>query len=185
MNMVRLILFPDDAKSFVPDKKLLIDGLLTAGLIGAPSEHDANVYHPGSRFMTLLTFLGCSPNVSMAEDSSHDDDPNRYYVELAGPTQDISVLQDDRKFFPRCPQCGQTSSQWHSPLLSAESLHKCEKCGMQAKAHEWDWRRHLGFGRVWINIWGVHDGEAVPGEGFIDLLEKLTGFVWNYAYCRK
>lgn len=183
--MVRLILFPDDAQSPIPDQKLLFDGLQSAGLVGVPSNRDANIYCPGDQFMRLLTFLGCSPTVSMADESNDNDNPNNYYIELAEPTQDISVLQDDREFSPRCPQCGKSNSQWHSPLTSAASIYRCNECGMQAKAHEWDWRRHLGFGRTWLNIWGVHDGEAVPSEKLLELLEKLTGFVWNYAYSRK
>ncbi|KPK11937.1 MAG: hypothetical protein AMJ68_03815 [Acidithiobacillales bacterium SG8_45] len=184
MNKFRLVLFPDDAESQAPDRKRLFDGLLSAGLIGSAPASDANIYHPGERFMTLLIFLGCSPTVSMADDPDHDNNPNQYYVEFPAATPEITVIQDTSKVSPRCPKCGKANSNWYSPLTSAGEMRECVQCGLQAKAYEWNWRHRLGFGRAWINIWGVHEGEAVPGDKLLETLEKLTGLVWNYAYCR-
>ena len=184
MNTVRLVLYPADAESAAPDRRRLLDGLLSAGLLGSQSDRGAGLYQPGSRFMSLVTFLGCSPTVSMTEDPNDDDTPNRYYIELPEPTVDISVIQDNRSIQPKCPHCGKTNSHWCSPVSTALESHACEHCGKESRAHQWNWRRRLGFGRVWINIQGVHDGEAVPGEKLLDTLEKLTGFVWDYAFCR-
>ena len=184
MNRSRLVLFPENAESPAPDQIRLLDGLLSAGLIGSATDPGVNVYHPGNRFMMLLTFLGCSPTVSMVDDPDRDDDPNRYFIEFPPVTKEITVIQDTRKISPRCPHCGKTSASWHSPLTSAGELHECDHCGLHVKAHDWNWRHRLGFGRVWINIRGVHEGEAVPGEQLLETLEKLTGLVWDYAYCR-
>jgi len=184
MNKYRLVLFPQDVDSHAPDQKQLLTGLHLAGLIGSATEPDSSIYRPGNRFMTLLTFLGCSPTVSTADDLDHNDNSNHYYIELPAESTEITVVQNSRKVSPRCPQCGKINSSWHTPLASAVEVHECDKCGLQAKAHEWNWRHRLAFGRIWINIWGVHEGEAVPGEELLETLEKLTGLVWNYAYCQ-
>ncbi len=50
--------------------------------------------------------------------------------------------------------------------------------------YRWNWRRQAGFGRCWIDVHGVHEGEAVPTDTFLALLENLSGVVWDYAYSR-
>jgi predicted RNA-binding Zn-ribbon protein involved in translation (DUF1610 family) len=180
MQAERLVLFPKDARSPVPDAAVLLAELGQAGLIGNESKQRTGTYLPGPRFMALLTFLGCSPTVAPGDDAMED--PNQYFVELPPPTPDISLIRDDRAPPGKCPACGNAVSL--PETISAETNMVCDHCGFAAPPYAWHWHHRVGFGRVWINVWGVHEGEAVPGEELLQRLEKLTGFVWNYAYCR-
>ena len=180
MHDRRLVLFPRDAQAPSPDVSVLIKELRAAGFIEGESRHRQGAYMPGPRFMSLITFLGCSPSVAMEDDTA--DDSNRYTVEMPAATDDISVIRDDREVVAPCPGCGSTQSL---PLsLAPDAAMVCSHCGFGAPAYEWNWRHRVGFGRVWINVWGVHEGEAVPGEELLQSLERLTGYAWNYAWCR-
>ena len=45
-------------------------------------------------------------------------------------------------------------------------------------AHGLNWRQTGGCARVFLDIWGIHTGEAAPGE---QLLERL-GADWRFFY---
>lgn len=181
MHDRRLVLFPRDAHASTPDVSALIKELTTAGFVEGESRHRQGAYMPGHRFMSLITFLGCSPKVSMGDDIANES--NRYYIEVPAPTEAITVIRDAREISARCPGCG--SRQSLSGSVSVEVAMVCSQCGFSAPPYEWNWRHRVGFGRVWINVWGVHEGEAVPGEELLQRLEKLTGFAWNYAWCHE
>lgn len=182
MNKVRLVLFPQDAESPKIDPAVLAKGLRGIGLIGAQVRSAMNRYQPGGQFMGLITFLGCSPTIASA--SQAGDDPNVYAVELPTPVDDIQLIAGSRLRAPRCPECSAEKSRWHGTPASAQEVFACDQCGYRGECWHWDWRRQAGFGRSWINVWGVHEGEAVPGEKLMDALQRLSGFVWNYAYCK-
>ena len=183
VGKVRLVLFPQIAESPKIDPKILKDGLERIGLIGSAAELKANCYLPGGQFMSLVTFLGCSPTVTMAGGSESINDPNTYYIELPDASDEIRLIAGTRVRAPICPQCGVEKTYKREIPGSALDVIDCDQCMYKGEAYRWNWRRQAGFGRTWINIWGVHEGEAVPGEKLLDELEKLSGFVWNYAYC--
>ena len=131
-------------------------------------------------FVSILHVCVCS---FMLPQIIGEFDPNTYYIELPDASDEIRLIAGTRVRAPICPQCGVEKTYKREIPGSALDVIDCDQCMYKGEAYRWNWRRQAGFGRTWINIWGVHEGEAVPGEKLMDELEKLSGFVWNYAYC--
>lgn len=152
-------------------------------MAGGVSRQDSSLYLPGPAFMTLISFLGCSPSVSMAADD--DQALNPYFIEVTDSGDSIVAICGALRRAPRCPQCKRVATDWNDALATANTGLFCAQCRFDSQLSGWDWRHQSGFGRQWINIWGVHEGEAVPGEKLLESLHKLSGLVWNYAWCRQ
>lgn len=153
-------------------------------MTGGISQQDSALYLPGLEFMTLISFLGCSPSVSMAEADDHQA-PNPYFIEITDCGESIVAICGALRTAPRCPKCKHVVTDWNDALATTNTELFCAQCGFHSPLSGWDWRHQAGFGRQWINIWGVHEGEAVPSEKLMDSLRKLNGGVWNYAWCRQ
>jgi len=63
------VLFPQHAESQPVSSDVIIDQLSEIGLIGNRVQPGESTYLPGSDFMRLITFLGCSPTVITDEGS--------------------------------------------------------------------------------------------------------------------
>ena len=157
--------------------------LVELGMTGGISQRDSALYLPGLEFMTLISFLGCSPSVSMAV-ASDDQAPNPYFIEITDCGDAVVAICGALRRAPRCPQCKRVATDWNDAFATANTGLFCAHCGFRSPLPGWDWRHQTGFGRQWINIWGVHEGEAVPGEKLLESLHKLSGVVWDYAWCR-
>lgn len=183
MSQNRLVLFPQHAESQPVSSATVIDQLSGLGLIGNSTCPGGSSYLPGPEFMRLITFLGCSPVVSNGE-GGDSDRPNQYFVEVSDVHDSAVAICGVNKTGPRCPECKHKPSGWSVSGSTVNFALTCDQCGLQAPLYVWDWRHQAGFGRIWISIWGVHEGEVVPGEKLLNTLHKLSGLVWNYAWCR-
>lgn len=152
-------------------------------LTSAVAQRDDSLLLPGPKFMSLVTFLGCSPTVSNAT-TGETQTANEYYIEVAGSSKSAVAICGTTQQPPRCPRCKQVVSNWSDSSETGEIDLVCAKCGFSSQWGGWDWRHQAGFGRQWINIWGVYEGEAVPGEKLLNSLQEISGFSWNYAWCR-
>jgi hypothetical protein len=180
----RLILFPVVADAIPPDLHQWRASLLDAGLTGAPLPSGDGCFRAGKGFLDFFSFLGCSPTLNLDGSGSGEDSPNTYSIEVPAPVAEAQFLGDPAGA-PRCPGCGAGFTDWrdHLPEMVQDKL-SCPHCGREFAAMAWNWRRQAGFARYWINVRGVHEGEAVPTDSLLAVLKSLSGVVWDYAYSR-
>ncbi len=58
----------------------------------------------------------------------------------------------------------------------------CPECDKQSRPNELDWRQSAGFGRFFVEIWGIHPAEAVPGDALMETLGRSTDSRWGFFY---
>lgn len=180
-HLPRLVLFPQDAENPPVAKSAMRHHLLELKLMSAMSRRHPHLHLPGSEFMSLVTFLGCSPAVSMTADE--DQAPNPYFIEAVDIHKSVVSICGASHRAPRCPQCRREVSDW-SDVSAVGGELVCSQCGFNSPLSGWDWRHRAGYGRQWINVWGVYEGEAVPGDKLLESLHTLSGVAWNYAWCK-
>ncbi|MFV1998314.1 MAG: hypothetical protein ACC641_09925 [Acidiferrobacterales bacterium] len=148
------------------------------------AQRDPTRLLPGPKFMSLITFLGCSPTVSKTTENDTQS-ANEYFIDVTDRSDLIVAVCGTPRQAPRCPQCKQVAPDWNKSPEAGDVDLVCAICGFGSPCSGWDWGHRAGFGRQWINIWGVHEGEAVPGEKLLNSLQEISGFAWNYAWCSK
>jgi len=191
-----LILHPVDPTASVEIADLYTT-LRALGLIGAPLPMPevacqtliypdrSNWYSAGPELLERVTFLGCSPVIRLA--ATHDGDTGFCRICLSPPLPypiwcaPLDVLP------PRCPRCRAPDATWRMALPAWEadpvaSRRVCPACGHSAPLHQWRLREVAGFGRSYVELWGIHHGEAVPGEALLTALTQLSGGPWRWFY---
>lgn len=184
----QLILHPLDSTVSLHSRRDLLYRLEEMGFIGAPLIFEGQQhYRPGTRFLQLLTFLGCSPVVALGEPGLTG---NEFcHLQLDGPYQEPHFIGGNNVKAPRCPGCGFRVENWvvlvqQWQARPAQRWH-CPLCGMEYAVPQLRWRQCAGFGRVALRIWGIFEGEAVPSEELLTALRKASGFEWQYFYFRQ
>jgi hypothetical protein len=148
----------------------LQQALKTLGLLGEARQ--PGEFLAGSEYLNLVTYLGCSPQISLGEAEA----ATRIYLREPDAAPRLNAGANIKP--PRCKACRQTI-----PLADARlQLQTCPHCSQPLKL---DWRRSAAFGRVFIEISNVYDSEAVPGEALLECLREATGMVWDYCYIRR
>lgn len=199
----RLILFPKQAESTPVTRAMLVDWLSDTGLIGEPCRTHPHCYRSGPKFMSAIMFIGCSPVVRQDEGPPESGEAacvycspclplallpaqaqHKYWIEVPEPRRELTLIGVHPELPAFCPTCGEGAFPARDKPEGADQVHTCEGCGCVAELFRWDWRRQAGFGQNWINIWGVHAGEALPSEYLLGELSAKTGSIWDYAYCR-
>jgi hypothetical protein len=187
MPIPKLILHPVDPSAAAAPAAVvakLRDIGLIAEAAGRPAEPALGV---GEAFLSLVSFLGCSPAVATA--SRFDGDTAYCHVRLGGPTPAARYRGDDRAPTPRCPRCRADVADRDAVLRSWQAdpagyRWRCPACGAALPVHEINWRQAAGFARLFVEVWNVHPSEAVPGERLLGALGELTGGPWTYFYSR-
>lgn len=182
-----LYLCPSDFNTIPADSAALIEALRDAGFIAEAfpfgrEEH----YRPGEEFITLVTFLGCSPVISLGEPGKTGDE--FCHIAFDGPYESARFVGGDNLKIPRCPGCGHRFESWQE-LIDAwqsqpDTTFDCPDCGRNLNAAELRWRKCAGFGRFFIKVWGIFESEAVPNPNLLSILEKSTGSPWQHFYVR-
>ncbi len=182
-----LILHPKDPFA-APDRDAIVTRLEGLGFIADRFDFEGRPHlRPGDEFLHLLTFLGCSPVVALGAPGVTGEEFAHVAIEESTP--EPLFLAGENVKTPRCPSCGYRDEAWrtHLPTWSAAPHHlwQCPECAAQHPFPDLRWRQCAGFGRLFIRIWGVFEGEAVPGEHLMTALEQLTGAPWKYFYLRE
>jgi hypothetical protein len=139
--------------------------------------------------LQLLAFLGCSPNVTL-EATQDNGEPSFCHLSLPSETLDSVEFRGGRNVLtPRCPTCGQFVEEWQSLLrewhMQGDAYRwSCPRCDHTAGLPDLNWRQCAGFGRYFIEVWGIHEGEAAPTDGLLDILRVATALEWGYFYYR-
>lgn len=183
-----LVLCPDDSSTIPGDIPALSSALREAGFIGEPTEFEGEKhYRPGADFLTLVTFLGCSPVIAMGEPGVTGE--GFCHIAFDGPLEQPRFVAGDNLKIPRCPGCGHRFEDWQA--LSDEWQQQpaanfdCPDCGRTLNASQLRWRKSAGFGRFFIKVWGIFESEAVPNPNLLSILEKSTGAPWQHFYIRQ
>jgi len=177
MTTSKLIFFPADTQDTISNE--IITGALDEIQFIITPSHGDNHYLPGDNFLSLLTFLGCSPNINL----SPTDNEDHCHISLIKQTDNPQCLGYTRTCNPKCPHCTKRISNWKTGNWQlAGSTCLCDKCGMESNYDKLNWKQECGFGRCGFEVAHIYPHEAVPTDQLINALKKKTGFDWKYCY---
>jgi len=184
MSTNLLLLTPADPFT-APEPNGVIQRLTAAGFLGAPLPQPG-FFKPGEEFFQFVTFLGCSPVVALGEPGATAEICR---IEIPAPLEQPIFVAGDNLKPPRCPACGYRSPEGRAIGESWEAepqhhLWRCPACGKEYSAPQLRWRHCAGFGRFFLKVWGVFEGEAVPSEQLMHRLAEENLGEWREFYVR-
>lgn len=183
-----LYLCPEDFHTTPKQLPELIATLQQEGFIADTIEVGGiQHYKPGEEFLTLITFLGCSPVISLGEPGKTGDE--FCHIAIEGPLEQPRFVGGDNLKIPRCPGCGHRFENWQSLIKQWQqgpesAQFECPECSRSLTPPQLRWRKCAGFGRFFIKIWGIFESEAVPNPNLLSTLKKSTGSAWQHFYIR-
>ena len=177
-----LYLFPADAFADPPASCSVLEVLKKNDFLGKPLGNQR--FLVGDGFFRHVSFAGCSP--SMKLEQPQDGGGDFTHISLRGPFPQPRLVATRHHSRPRCPHCGQRLTDWKSKIAiwrhDPGARYLCKACDSSSPAAALEWRRYAACGRLLIEIHQVFPGEAMPGDGLMDQLEKATGRDWRYAW---
>lgn len=178
MNSARIIFCPKNLQDSPKDISAIVDALQQINLIDNAFEN--NKYYTGKDFLSLLTFLGCSPNINL----SPDDGDHYCYIEFSQIKHHPEILGYTTSVSPRCPNCKHKIKTWQNinNWQLANTKLVCEACDHSYAISDLKWRQEGGYGLFSISIMNIHPHEAVPSDKLLQTLQNATNFEWNYFY---
>lgn len=186
MALSKLIFFPADFKQFTSQQTLLAT-LLKCKLIHPPQTNPGPThkhYLAGEHFLSLITFLGCSPNINLLP----VDGENHCYISLIKASTRAKRLGFTNTAKPKCPACKKRISHWKTldgqaqAWQQADNICTCDKCQTATAFGDLNWKQECGYGRCGFEIAHIYPHEAVPTDQLLNILHQFTGFLWNYCY---
>ena len=177
MPISRLIFFPKNTQRLVDDK-LIIKTISDIEFIKI-EPYTNNHYLPGENFLSLVTFLGCSPNINLQPST---DEPH-CFVSILHSSNKPKHLGHTSTCHPKCPNCTKRIANWKTDnWQQADELCTCDKCGTQTPYAQLNWKQECGFGCCGFEIAHIYPHEAVPTDQLLEALEEKTGIKWLYCY---
>jgi hypothetical protein len=134
---------------------------------GASLPH--NRYATGNNFVSLLTFMGCSPDIELEP----QDDKPYCYIEIESVKQPQFISGKNTKY-PPCPHCKEKLT-----------TQNCSNCNKTLDVTKINWRKSAFFASSWICIGNIYELEAIPSDQLLNALEAETGVKWKPAYIRQ
>lgn len=186
----KLLLHPIDTQAVPTAAERMLEALTACGLIGLAFDFGGGLhYFPGDRFLELIMFLGCSPAVALEPppDSAGAIDAALFCnVRIDGPLPQMRFRPGVVETAPRCPVCRASVNDWLELIrdwqASGADQWTCPDCTAGMGLHELNWRHNAGFGRMFVEVWGIHPHEAVPADRLLACLQEATGQPWTYCY---
>ena len=126
-------------------------------------------YSTGDDFLSLLTFMGCSPNIELKPQN----DKPYCYIELESQKQARFVSGKNTQY-PPCPNC--------KAKLNAQV---CSNCNEKMDVIKTNWRKSAFIASSWICIGNIYALEAIPSDFLLNALEAETCMKWKPAYIRQ
>ena len=177
MPVYKLILYPESViASSTADS--IVNVLKKCGLIAGDMVN--NYYLVGDDFLTLLSFLGCAPNISLTPQAGE----NFCHI-VVNPWQASNhYLGHNQSAVPRCPNCKHKLANWQqiAHWQNGETLCTCPQCQRASAMRTLNWKQQGGYGCMAVEIFNIHPFEAVPSDELLDELNKITQIVWRYCY---
>jgi hypothetical protein len=210
MSDNKLVLHPRDALYAPPDAEALTRWLQDVGLardmtrtteVEAPTG-ERRTFRAGRAFEELVVF-GAEERARAVlrhvSEGPQSIDRAQFLREIAtivlvGPLEREWFLASGTTIDPACPSCGanadwnEIAGQWYASWEQGPSTRcpdiPCAACGRRGLPWTFDWRRGAGFARIYLELWHLHRGEAVPSEAFMRGLEEITGTPWTWLFYR-
>jgi hypothetical protein len=127
-----------------------------------------NRYETGESFLSLLIFMGCSPNIELEP----QDDKPYCYIEIDSLTEPQFISGKNTKY-PNCPNCNEK--------LNAQL---CSNCNETLDVTKLNWRKSAFIASSWICVGNIYELEAIPSDQLLNALEDETEVKWKAAYIR-
>lgn len=189
MSEALLVICPDYPECPPPPIEHLTTFLSSIGLTGVAMRQNIYTrklqYMTGDRFLDLIAFLGCSPNIKLEPDKDHQ---SFCHVNIfVNQGESLVFRQGTQTTSPRCPGCRKPLSDWrrlidHNTTSLEKRMWLCPECGQEARPWQYDWRKTAGFGRCFIEITDIYPKEALPQATLLELLEKRFSMSWTWFY---
>lgn len=183
----KLVLHPQAHEFILADPARLRRELQAGGLLGAEYlAGGAAAYLAGPRFLEWIMFVGCAPAVRIDPPAAGEAVVNFYYLELPPAGAKTQFLGGNAARTPRCPHCRHLIGFWREALADwqggAVYRLQCGGCGRFLRLDQLHWRNCAAFATAALNVCGVFEGEAVPAQALLNLLEQASGAAWSYFY---
>ncbi|MBI5042103.1 MAG: hypothetical protein HZB57_13155 [Gammaproteobacteria bacterium] len=183
MSAPKLVLHPQ-AHDLAPSREAIALALHNIGLIGAAFSLDGNThFQTGPDFLDGISFLGCAPSIQLdppAQQITHAARSGQFcHIHIPAVTEQPR-LRCRIGQGPRCRRC-RVDIPPHL-ILVPSALIACPDCGHISPAAGLNWRQSGGYARVYLDIWGIHTGEAVPSDRLLDRLAVASGVPWRFFY---
>lgn len=175
----RLILYPTDHRFAPENLESFIVRLQSANYIG--SQWHGERFLVGEEFLSVISFLGCSPSLQMEplQDSS---DLRFCHFHIAPPLEQPKLTTSSTIKPPLCRHCRTALPTWYSQSEKSHFL-KCTDCDKVSPCEDWIWRKKaMCFVRFQIDICNIFESEAVPSASLLQLLKDLSSTSWDYCY---
>jgi hypothetical protein len=180
----RLYLYPTDANKQISEY-LLKTALQNIKFISESLKSDsADRYKVGEDFLSLICFMGCSPNIEIEPQQNSP----FCYVEIAKEGAERYFFAGHNIKKANCHHCKKPQPKLAQNLLAAnqETLftQQCSACGERIDPSKTNWRKSAFLAKSWVLIGNIYESEAVPDERLLLALKQASGCRWEYAYLR-
>lgn len=132
------------------------------------SSQSINRYKVGDKFLSYLTFMGCSPDIELEP----QDEKPYCYIEIE-QTEEPRYIAGINLKPAKCPHCKSTIKQV-----------TCLNCRKTIDHEKLNWRKTAFYASCWITVGNIYELEAIPNDNLLITLEKETGVKWKVAYIR-
>ncbi len=170
----KLYLYPKDTKTSI-EPSTVLQTIEDLGFIDRKIEKTR--YSTGDNFVSLLTFMGCSPNIELEPQQ----DKPFCYIEIN--------TNEKEKFYSGinikaavCPECKTRITHISNP--TDEKTH-CPDCNSEIQTNSLNWRKTAFIAQSCIAIGNIYESEAIPNDKLLDALETVGKSKWKYAYIRE
>ena len=139
--------------------------------------HNIRRYEVGDKFLSHLTFMGCSPNIEL------EPQENKPYCYIEIEQIEKPRFISGKNLKPaKCPHCKFSITK----LICANSCAcRCENCHKTIDQEKLNWRKTAFYASSWITIGNIYELEAIPNDSLLNALENKTGIKWKVAYIRR
>ncbi len=162
----KLYLYPENPVHQI-DMDNLTQQLKENALLG--ESLSSNRYATGDNFLSLFTFMGCSPNIELEP----QDDKPYCYIEIESRSKPHFIAGKNTKY-PPCPHCKEK--------LDAQN---CIHCNKSVDLTKINWRKSAFISSSWICVGNIYELEAIPNDHLLNALKNETKLKWKVAYIRE
>ncbi len=184
--MYRLVLHPRAINEAMASWKPIINALQEAEFLAAPwGGEKSRRFLAGGCFLDYITFMGCSPHIALEPPT--DGSLNFCHIHLSEIYTHSRFRCASRNVFAHCPHCGKRLGQRETAIDKwrkdpASVMIHCEKCNVGVSLYQLGWRHTAGFARMFMDVYGIYPHEGIPADPLLGLLERPSGFAWDYFY---
>lgn len=179
----KLVLHPD-CRTQSLSAAAILKALRELEMLGTAFQLDGRQHFlPGSAFLEHLSFLGCAPAIALepppeaAEAAARAGRFCHLHLYPVTPQTRIRIRAGQ---WPRCRGCRTDIGSGVTATDPGEVI--CPGCGARTQAVDLNWRQAGGIARIFLDVYGIHTGEAVPGDRLLSGLAQASGGTWTFFY---